>query len=139
VLGDVEQICDRVGILIDGRLSVTGRINELLTRKVDQVEVVARGLPKAIVESIAKQCVQTRSSEQGAHFVLSTIEKANDISYAIQTNGGTLVEFTPLRESLEDYFMRTQASSEQKEEPGPDQQTEEPATPSQPDTENDAE
>ena len=139
VLGDVEQICDRVGILIDGRLSVTGRINELLTRKVDQVEVVARGLPKAIVESIAKQCVQTRSSEQGAHFVLSTIEKANDISYAIQTNGGTLVEFTPLRESLEDYFMRTQAPSEQEEEPGPDQQTEEPATPSQPDTENDAE
>lgn len=112
VLGDVEQLCDRIGILIDGELNVTGRINELLTRKVDQVEVIARGLPKAIVEDIAKQCVESRMSEEGAHFVLSTIEKANDITYAIQTNGGSVLEFTPLKESLEDYFMRTQTPPE---------------------------
>lgn len=145
VLGDVEQICDRVGILIDGKLSVTGRISELLTRKIDQVEVIARGLSESMVENIAKQCVQTRSTEQGTHFLLSTIEMANDITYAIQTNGGTLVEFTPLRESLEDYFMRTQAPPEQEgaEEPDGSEESEDQKEaaeqPPRPEAENDAE
>jgi ABC-2 type transport system ATP-binding protein len=139
VLGDVEQLCDRVGILIDGELSVTGRINELLTRKVDQVEIIARGLPKEVFKDIAKKCIDSRLSEEGAHFILSTIEKANDITYAIQTNGGTVLEFTPLKESLEDYFMRTQAAPEKKAAGPPDGLAEDPETPAAPVVEGDAE
>jgi ABC-2 type transport system ATP-binding protein len=109
VLGDVEQICDRVGILVKGRLMVQGRLDQLLTGNIEQVEIVASGLKdSAAAARIAAQCAATRISEAGTHFVVADLNTANAVVRAIVAEGGALVEFTPIKESLEDYFMRKQ-------------------------------
>lgn len=111
VLGDVEQICDRVAILSDGKLVVEGRVDELLTHKVRQVEIIGAELPPYIVQSIEAEALRSRESEAGHHFTVSTIEEANDIVKQIQACGGRLVDFSPVKESLEDYFLRHQTKN----------------------------
>ena len=108
ILSDVEQICDRVGILVKGRLTVQGRIDRLLAGKVQLVEIVASGLTPSAIEAIAARAITTRASEAGRHFVIENLDAANEAARMIHANGGKLVEFTPVRESLEDYFMREQ-------------------------------
>jgi ABC-2 type transport system ATP-binding protein len=108
VLGDVEQICDRVGILSKGKLVVQGRLDQLLTGKIERVEIIASGLTDKASESIAAKASATRVSEAGRHFHADDAETANGLARMIYAAGGELVEFTPVRESLEDYFMRKQ-------------------------------
>lgn len=108
VLGDVEQVCDRVGILVKGKLISQGRIDELLTERVCLVEVIAAGLDATSVETLAKTCAANRESEAGHHFTVPDLAAANDLVRQVHANGGTLVDFVPVKESLEDYFVRMQ-------------------------------
>ncbi|MEA3364752.1 MAG: ABC transporter ATP-binding protein [Candidatus Hydrogenedentes bacterium] len=108
VLGDVEQICNRVGILVKGKLTTQGRLDELLARRVNRVEIIAESLPEATVSALAPRSDGTRESEQGRHFFANDMETANALAAEILQAGGKLVEFTPIRESLEEYFMREQ-------------------------------
>ena len=108
VLGDVEQICDRVGVLVAGSLRSEGRIDELLARRISHVEVIAAGLDPAAASAVGAQAGNTRTSEAGHHFYFADMTAADEAVRAIHAHGGRLVEFTPVKESLEDYFMRQQ-------------------------------
>lgn len=108
VLSDVERICDRVGILLNGRLTDEGKLDELLSRKVNQVEVVARNVNADTETRINRLAEQFRTSEEGHHFFFSDVEAANKAVQFIHASGASLIEFTPVKESLEDYFMREQ-------------------------------
>lgn len=108
VLGDVEQICDRVGILVDGQLKTIGRIDELLTRRIHTIEIIVKGLPDVLADEIRAESVTARSSEDGMHFILDELDHANEVARKVQDGGGKLLEFIPVKESLEDYFVREQ-------------------------------
>ncbi len=108
VLGDVEQICDRIGILVEGKLTVQGRLDELLTRRINQVEIIAAGLAETAVNDIRAKSTDARVSEAGNHFYISDQDLANEVVKTIHAKGGTLLEYNPIKESLEDYFIREQ-------------------------------
>jgi ABC-2 type transport system ATP-binding protein len=108
VLGDVQQICDRVGILVRGKLIRHGRIDELLRDEVKEVEVIANTMAEPAAGALAARARRFRHSEAGFHFTVDDLAAANDLVRAIHAGGGKVVEFTPLKESLEDYFMRMQ-------------------------------
>jgi ABC-2 type transport system ATP-binding protein len=108
VLGDVEQICNRVGILVKGKLTTQGRLDELLSRRINRVEIIADGVAEDAAATLAERADGARQSEQGRHFFLNGLDAANALADEIRKAGGKLVEFTPIRESLEEYFMREQ-------------------------------
>ena len=108
VLGDVEQICDQVGILVRGKLTTKGRIDELLMQRVHVVEVIIENIGEDLAEKLANQARTYRVSEAGYHFSMEDMDSANDLVRAAQERGGKVVDFTPVKESLEDYFMREQ-------------------------------
>lgn len=108
VLSDVEQISDRIGMLVDGRLRSVGPIAEILSKRVSMIEIVARDLPEFVAQEIEKMSVRSRVTEQGIQFCFSKLEEANEVARKIHAYDGTLVEFTPVKESLEDYFVREQ-------------------------------
>jgi ABC-2 type transport system ATP-binding protein len=108
VLGDVEQICDRVGILVKGQLTSQGRLDELLTRKVELVEVIAVNLSPEAAAEVGAQADSVRQSEAGHHFHVNELGRADDLVRLIHTKGGSLTDFTPVKESLEEHFMRHQ-------------------------------
>lgn len=112
VLSDVELIADRVGMLVNGRLHRQGVMDDLLATRVYLVEVIAKEIPDHVITSLVASAYRSRHSEQGHHFSFSSLDQANEAAREIQLHGGTLLEFIPLRESLEDYFVREQVQVE---------------------------
>ncbi|GMV99350.1 MAG: ABC transporter ATP-binding protein [Candidatus Hydrogenedentota bacterium] len=109
ILGDVEQICDRVGIMVKGKLTAHGRISDLLTRRIESVEVIADKLSNASVQTLTQSARGFRQSEAGSHFTTADPDEADALVKSIHQSGGRVLEITPVKESLEEYFLRQQA------------------------------
>jgi ABC-2 type transport system ATP-binding protein len=106
VLGDVEEICDRVCVLDMGRKVAEGTINSLLTGKVLEVKLSASGIAAAGLPEVAR--LATRAWHDGAqyHVLVDSEEKAQAAKHLLEKAGGTLRAMTPHKESLEEYFVR---------------------------------
>ncbi len=102
ILPDAETLCDRVGIIVGGRMHRVGTLPELLKDSVSWVEVVAEGLPAgfapagAKTELIAGQSIIRLDDAAGLDGALKAIMQA----------GGAIVSVNPQRENLESYFAR---------------------------------
>jgi ABC-2 type transport system ATP-binding protein len=112
VLGDVQQISDRVGMLANGCMRAEGSLAELLGDRVSEVEVIARGLPADVEDALRARAARHRTSEDGVHLYVKDMPLANDLAREILANAGNVVELTPVKESLEEFFMREQTREE---------------------------
>lgn len=109
VLADVQQICDRIAILNRGKLVVEGRMSDLLGQRTEAVEVVLAKVGEGLHRDLEGRATRTRRSEDGRHYYFDALETANEaLRHALQ-NGVRVVEFTPVRESLEEYFVRLES------------------------------
>ncbi|MFQ5946575.1 MAG: ABC transporter ATP-binding protein, partial [Anaerolineae bacterium] len=57
IIPDVEMICDRVGIIVNGRLIRVGPLDELLGSDVESIEITASGLDEAALSEVARWSV----------------------------------------------------------------------------------
>lgn len=110
VLADVEQVCDRVGMLVGGKLIQQGRIADLLGDASTGVELTVAGLDEAAAARIAGGPAPAPSAEGLRTFQYPDSQAANAMLTVIQAAGGRIVELSPVRVSLETYFMREQAA-----------------------------
>ena len=111
VLADVQQICDRIAILNRGKLVVEGRMGDLLSRKTEEIEVVLGHIDDQTHARIAETANRSRRSEDGRHYYFATSENALSAVRTALENNGILVEYIPVRESLEDYFVRLETEA----------------------------
>ncbi len=113
IIPDVEMICDRVGVVMNGKLQATGRVEELVHNShAHTVEVVCEGIKGEDVPAIAK--VATRLLQRGRQclVVLPKPDLVDEVVTAMKARGGTLVSVTPQKGSLEELFVQP---SEQQE------------------------
>lgn len=105
LLSEVEQICDRVVIISRGRVVKSGRMAELLG-VVGRVELLATGVTPELEERIREAEGTLVSSDGG---ILITINPAfkREIAEALWAAGFDVLRITPLRESLEQLYMKT--------------------------------
>ena len=102
VLSDVEEVCDRVGIIMGGELQQVGTVAELVGQTMRSIEVVAAGLETA--EGLPLE--PTRVTPRGHHvFEAADHDAARALVRALDAAGGRLVHYLPRRETLEQYFM----------------------------------
>jgi len=102
ILPDAEALCDRVGIIVGGRMHRVGTLPELLKDSVSWVEVVAQNLPKGFALNDAK-------IEKVAGQLIIRLEGPEELDPAlkkIMQAGGSIVSVSPQRENLESYFTR---------------------------------
>jgi ABC-2 type transport system ATP-binding protein len=110
ILHDVEMICDRVGIVMKGRLLASGRVDELVRQDHTQsVEIVCRQIKaegNAFIHSLA-----TRVLQQGQQclIVLPNSDAVDAVVGEIKRRGGRLLSVTPHKASLEDLFFQETA------------------------------
>lgn len=110
ILSDIEALCDEVAILRRGRLAATGKLDELLEKSGEErvFEVNLGGVTLKDVDTLLN-----------AFKTSAVLEKPNGIS--VQTNneneiaamidaarsaGGHLVSVQPVRQSLEELFVK---------------------------------
>jgi ABC-2 type transport system ATP-binding protein len=105
ILSDVEAICDRVGIISDGRLTDLGRLNELVDSSTKEIELVVTGLGESWR---AKQSAAARLVERDGNLVLRFADEqlAQVAAKSALDDGGRIVAFTTHRQSLEELFVR---------------------------------
>jgi ABC-2 type transport system ATP-binding protein len=104
ILPDVESICDRVGVILGGRLRDVGRISDLLSPRIRSVEVTL-DVPEGARDRIAGARLVSRDLDRHA-LVFPDLESANVAAAAVLAAGGELLSLVPHRETLEDFFVR---------------------------------
>jgi ABC-2 type transport system ATP-binding protein len=111
ILSDAESLCDRVALLRAGRLLSVGRLDQILRMEIAHFEVLATGIaglaedrigggPRRI-ERLAER-VRIEVEESSLHEVLREVDAA----------GGRILSVQPVRQSLEDLFLKEMASGE---------------------------
>ena len=106
IIPDVEMICDRVGIVVKGKLLATGRVEDLVTRGHTQsVEIVCEGVNADELPAISS--VATRVLQRGSHSLIALPgpDCVEEVLTAIRANRGKLVSLTPQKGSLEELFL----------------------------------
>lgn len=108
VLSDVELICNRIAILAEGKLRQSGAIDELLGSVETPCEIVAMKLSPDLISVLQGDAESYRHFEGKERFVFANKEQANDAARTILDGGGELLELTPIKTRLEEYFIREQ-------------------------------
>ncbi|HEX8098483.1 MAG TPA: ABC transporter ATP-binding protein [Pyrinomonadaceae bacterium] len=110
ILSDIEVLCDRVAIMRRGRLAETGRLEELRQRAGDthRVEILAAGADaEAVARELPKIAGSHVSPSPGGARVEVADEKDVDAALAaLRRAGGRLVSVQPVKQSLEELFVR---------------------------------
>lgn len=107
IIPDVEMICDRVGIVVKGKLLATGRVDELVSNGHTQsVDVVCEGVQGNQISVIKKAASRVLQQGQRCLVVLQDSTCLEEILGAIRANGGHLVSVVPQKGSLEDLFLQ---------------------------------
>ncbi|MGD9562380.1 MAG: ATP-binding cassette domain-containing protein [Pyrinomonadaceae bacterium] len=109
ILSDVEALCDRVAILRGGRLAATGDLNELLASGGEQqaFEINASGVAAQALDGFAASSGATVSEKANGINVQVNSEPEIDIAIqAIRANGGRLLSVQPVKQSLEELFVK---------------------------------
>ena len=103
ILSDAETLCDRVAVLNEGELRAVGVVADLTAEVGGSVEVVWHGAKaQPAIEAMGGQCRATASLTR-ATLAEEKLDAAID---AIRHHQERLVGVTPVRATLEDYFLQ---------------------------------
>jgi len=103
ILSDAEALCDRVAIIHQGELRGVGAVADLTSSVEGRVEVVWQGsLVPAAVKSLITNC---RESGESVRAVVSETSQDAVID-ALRRERLHIISVTPLRTSLEEYFVQ---------------------------------
>lgn len=105
ILPDVEMLCDRVGIIWKGRLKKMGRLDQLLTEKVESVEMIVDGLPSQTVSEVSILAAKVMQLGKKILFSFSDTTSAEKSLVLCLNKGGRIVSYLPQRRSLEQVFL----------------------------------
>jgi ABC-2 type transport system ATP-binding protein len=102
ILQDIEMICDRVAILVDGRIISQGNLQELISQKVLFTEIVLSGLTDKDLEGHG-EFVTTHAGR--TLLKVFDEDKVDRIIGIIRDKRGRIHSLTPRTETLEDLFV----------------------------------
>jgi ABC-2 type transport system ATP-binding protein len=104
ILQDIEMICDRVAIIVGGRIVKEGGLRDLVSERVLFTEVTVSGIAPQAFEGLGES-VTTR----GDRVLLKVYDEAlvDEVVGLVHDRKGRLVSLSPRTETLEDIFVDT--------------------------------
>jgi ABC-2 type transport system ATP-binding protein len=102
ILQDIEMICDRVAILVEGHIINQGTLQDLISEKVEVTEITISGIQDEDLSGLGE-----RYSVQGGKILLKVFEeeKIDDLFQLVQSKKGKVHSLIPRTETLEDLFV----------------------------------
>jgi ABC-2 type transport system ATP-binding protein len=102
ILQDIEMICDRVAIIINGQITNQGTLHDLVSEKILFTEIILSGLSANELKGLGE-----RFSFHGEKTLLKVFEedKIEQIMNLIQKRKGKIHSLIPRTQTLEDLFV----------------------------------
>jgi ABC-2 type transport system ATP-binding protein len=100
ILPDAESLCDRVALLREGRLVKSGSIVEILGGDAGRVEVLVSGASADLERVVSRERMGERT-----RYVVEQADLVATLA-ALEAGGARILGVNPLRQSLEDYFVK---------------------------------
>jgi ABC-2 type transport system ATP-binding protein len=113
VLSDVEALCDRVAIMNKGCLIEAGKLSDILKSRTSEMEAVVTGVSEDVLNELRVFAAQIVPAPEGAHIRVQTDKEIEYVLRLVHRAGGRLVSVNPVRESLEDLFVREVSENSQ--------------------------
>ena len=104
ILQDIEMICDRVAIIVGGRIVKEGALRDLVSERVLFTEAIVAGLAPEAFAGIGESV-----SAQGDRVLLRIFDesKVDEVLDLVRAHRGRLLSLSPRTETLEDIFVET--------------------------------
>jgi ABC-2 type transport system ATP-binding protein len=102
ILQDMEMMVDKVGIIINGRISRQGRLSEMIAGSTQCYEIVCARISEKQLAQINPQYV-SRDNQ----FII-TLDNEADINLVVESiihNNGLVIAVNPVKKTLEDIFL----------------------------------
>jgi ABC-2 type transport system ATP-binding protein len=111
ILSDAEALCSRVAIMVKGRLVASGRLTDLAFETLGW-ELIVTGTEDGALRALG---LETMTTEVDGRYVidLPADRPPDPLLPELGRYGLRVVSLTPRRESLEDFFMRSVAHTEE--------------------------
>jgi ABC-2 type transport system ATP-binding protein len=107
ILADAEALCSRVAVVAGGRLAATGRLSDMLAFEIRGWELVMADLRPEVLASVAAQLQKSTEISPHRYALELPLEVPPERILAdLTTTGAKLVSLNPLRDTLEDFFVR---------------------------------
>src|SRR5918993_850753 len=107
ILADAEAMCSRVAVVAGGQLAASGRLTDILAFQVHGWELVIDGLEPEVLTSLAPRPTKTTEISPHRYALELPLDAAPErVLSDLTATGATLVSLNPVRESLEDFFVR---------------------------------
>jgi len=102
ILQDIEMICDRVAILVNGSLVNQGRLDELVSQKVLFTEITVSKIDKSELEKFGKTLTHFGNKSL---MQIYDQDKVDEILQFVKEKKGEVHSLVPRTQTLEDIFM----------------------------------
>jgi ABC-2 type transport system ATP-binding protein len=104
ILSDAEMICDSVGILVNGRLRASGKLEELLKPRVNSYEIAVKG-PSEKLAGLMQAHPSAVVTGNALYVSAPDENEARGILRHAFDEGCTLISYVEKRERLEDLYL----------------------------------
>jgi len=105
ILSDVEAMCDRVGILVEGKLTDCGALRDLVAPGARSVELVVENVAPDLVARLQENGTRVLQRDKATVLTFADEARAQAALSAAVSSGATVVSLTPHRRSLEELFV----------------------------------
>jgi len=101
ILTDAEMLCDKVGVIVGGKLQGVGRPDEIVGVKAQEIEIVFDA-----DDDVRSATLRAKASKSGSRYAMRVPEE--NVFAAIEevrAAGAKLAAVTPIKPTLEEYFL----------------------------------
>lgn len=106
ILSDAELLCDRVGIIANGRLVNVGKLREILAPQKSRYEAVVDSVnDESSIARLSDICEELTQRDGRLHLVLRSREGLQQMQRIVVEAGGIVESLSRMRTTLEDHFI----------------------------------
>ena len=105
VLHEVEQVCDSLAILSNGKLIAQGEVADLLSRGRERIRMRTTDNARAVQVLSSLEWVEHVTSDDNSILVTAPSDRSSELSAALSESQIYVTEMAVPRMSLEQYFL----------------------------------
>ena len=108
ILSDAETLCSRIAIVAGGRMAASGAVSDLLADQVRGWEIVLDDMPEPPGTLGLASALTSVRHISGSRYAIEASAREHPVQLvsALLERGGRLVSINPIRETLEELFVR---------------------------------